>query len=310
MPFPADVLAAWGIDGVDSVDVPSLGTMNETWLVTCSLGRVVLRRHRRSDRDSVAFEHQVIEHARTRGIPCPAVILTLRAERIVERGGHLHSLYSWEPGAHAPRGRAGPRRAFAAGQMLARIHDALKTVSDAPDDGDGPGDLAETYDRIRQLEDALSCRAVRGPEWIRRDLHARRTWLDANPNAPACCVGEPQVIHGDYQLTNVLFDGDVISAVIDWDKARVASPVMEVVRSLDHGLGLASIDSAAFLSGYRTLRVLSERDLAAAVEYWTHQQARSMWALERICLDGDTRVLRLSAPFQPFGERWAAAQIE
>lgn len=149
-----------------------------------------------------------------------------------------------------------------------------------------------------------------GREWILDDLNARRRWLAANRNCPDTCVGSPQVIHGDYQLTNVLFDGDSISAVIDWDKARVASPLMEVVRSLDHGLGLAKDDSAAFLAGYRTLRAITDADLAAAVEYWTHQQARSLWVLERICIDGNSRVERLVDPFRPFAERWAAARID
>lgn len=225
----------WGIDGIESVEVPALGTMNETWLVRCSNQRVVLRRHRRPDKASVAFEHQVIEHARTHRIPCPRVILTLRGERIVERGSRLHSLYSWEPGAHAQRGQAGSVRAYAAGQMLATIHDALSTISEAPADNAGPGDLAETYCRMTHLEDAVRSVAVVGHEWIVQDLNARRTWLDANPHASSQCAGNPQVIHGDYQLTNLLFDGNAISAVIDWDKARVASPLMEVVRSLDHG---------------------------------------------------------------------------
>lgn len=108
----------------------------------------------------MAFEHQVIEHARTHRIPCPRVILTLRGERIVERGSRLHSLYSWEPGAHAQRGQAGSVRAYAAGQMLATIHDALSTISEAPADNAGPGDLAETYCRMTHLEDAVRSVAV------------------------------------------------------------------------------------------------------------------------------------------------------
>lgn len=84
---------------------------------------------------------------------------------------------------------------------------------------------------------------------------------------------------------------------------------MEVVRSHDHGLGLARNDCAAFLAGYRSFRAVSESDLAATVEYWTHQQARSLWAPERICIDGDPRVTRLATPFQPFAQRWAAVRI-
>src|SRR5687767_5522920 len=97
MPLPVDVLEAWGIAVIDSVEVPALGTMNETWLVRSAGERVVLRRHRHRQRSAVAFEHQVIDHARAHDIPCPRVIRSLDEGRIVERGGRLHTLYSWEP---------------------------------------------------------------------------------------------------------------------------------------------------------------------------------------------------------------------
>ena len=205
-----------------------------------SAGRlVVLRRHRLRQPSAVAFEHLVIDHARAHGIPCPRIVPSLNEDRIVARRGRLHTLYCWEPGSHAPRGHAGRPRAHAAGVMLASIHDALRTIPDGPRDGDGLGDLAATYSRMTQLEDALRSTPRAGREWILADPDARRRWLAANQNCPDTCVGNPQVIHGDFQLTNVLFEGESISAVVDWDKARVAWPLMEVVRSLDHGLGLA-----------------------------------------------------------------------
>ena len=193
--------------------------------------------------------------------------------------------------------------------MLARVHDALRSIPNGPCDGDGPGDLDAIYSRLAHLEDVLRSTDVVEREWILHDIDTRRRWLTANPHGPGTCVGGTQVIHGDYQLTNVLFDGVAISAVVDWDRARVASPLMEVVRSLDHGLGLDREDTTAFLAGYRSVRSIADDDLAATVEYWTHQQARSLWALEQICIDGNSHVERLVQPFEPFAGRWEAARI-
>ncbi|MFN2504275.1 MAG: phosphotransferase [Acidimicrobiales bacterium] len=230
------MLTAWGIESVESVEVPALGTMNETWLVRSSEQAVVLRRHRCVEKAAVAFEHEIIDYATTRAIPCPTVIVSLDEGRIVERSGRLYSLYSWERGSHVARGHAGPARSYVAGAMLARIHRALLPFSDGLGHGDEPEGLADLYHRMSQLEHAVQASSAPNLDWVLRNLHARRTWLAANPTAPATCPGEPQLIHGDYQLTNLLFDGNAISAVVDWDRARAASPLMEVVRALDHGL--------------------------------------------------------------------------
>src|SRR5687767_15532216 len=68
-PPPLSLLAHWGVTGVTSVEVPTTGTMNETWIVRSPARSVVLRRHRRTDLALVAFEHEVIDKARSGGIP-------------------------------------------------------------------------------------------------------------------------------------------------------------------------------------------------------------------------------------------------
>lgn len=313
MPSVPELLGAWGIRSIDSIEVPQLGTMNETWLVRHPNGRVVLRRHRVRDRRAVASEHEVIDHVRAMGIPCPRLVPTPAGARIVDIDGRLHSLYSWEPGSHAPRNLAGPRRSRAAGVMLARIHDALSSLpaglAGALQRDEHTYAVVDTYRRIEHLQAAIRRGGDPRWAWIVPDLDERRAWLESHPVAPTGSLGAVQVIHGDYQLTNVLFEGDSVSCVVDWDKARVSSWLLEVVRALDHGLGLEVRDTDAFIEGYRTIRPLSDAQLAVGVEHWTHQQAHSLWVLERICLHDDVRVEPLATRFRPFAERWAEARF-
>lgn len=303
---PEELLERWGLNGPFSVESPELGSMNETWLIRHQRGRVVLRRHRTTERDDVVREHAVMDHVRRR-VRTPELLANVDGDRIVAVGGHLHSLYSWEPGEHPMRASTGPAKAFNAGATLALIHESLRGFGvDGPAEEALPGDDTMLA-RCEVLEAAV--RERQELMWVVEDLAQRRRWVARNPDVPSRCVGTPQMIHGDYQLTNVLFVGNEVSAVIDWDRARVASPLMEVVRAIDHGLGLHPSDSRSFLAGYRSLRDISPGELVAAVEYWTHQQARSLWALERACLDGNERVAAMASPFRPFTERWAEAGV-
>jgi Ser/Thr protein kinase RdoA (MazF antagonist) len=124
-----EVLAIWGIKDAQSICVAASGTMNDTWLVNRAAGRVVLRRHRRTDRDDVELEHRVLRHAKFAGIPAPSTLNTPGGEEVVEHAGRLHSLYSWAPGRQVRRASIGHDRAFAMGSMLARIHLGLEDLA-------------------------------------------------------------------------------------------------------------------------------------------------------------------------------------
>jgi homoserine kinase type II len=51
-------------------------------------------------------------------------------------------------------------------------------------------------------------------------LASRKAWLENRPPFERVSTGTESTIpiHGDYQNTNVFFDGGTISALIDWDK--------------------------------------------------------------------------------------------
>ena len=73
------------------------------------------------------------------------------------------------------------------------------------------------------------------------------------------------IVHGDYRIDNVLFDGDgTLTAVLDWELATLGDPLadfsylaMQWMMPADGGAGLAGLDLAAL--GIPTLEEIVAR---------------------------------------------------
>jgi homoserine kinase type II len=99
-------------------------------------------------------------------------------------------------------------------------------------------------------------------------LESRRVWIECSGSAalPDLSSLGRQVIHGDYQETNLFFDAGKVSAIIDWDQAYTAPRAWEVVRTLHLAFHLCLETCRAFLSAYRAELPLEPGDLDEA---WT-----------------------------------------
>ncbi|HEY2175302.1 MAG TPA: phosphotransferase [Mycobacteriales bacterium] len=310
------VLDAWRLEPVGDVTPTALGTMNETFVVTTPVRRLVLRRHRRTDRSLVEREHDVIGYARDHGIPAPAAIPTPAGDRVVDHAGRLYSLFSYAPGRQVARDDLTPEHAQSMGDMLARVHLALADYAFTPSP---VPDLPSREDTLHRLADIVEV-IERRPDpdvqeqWALQRLRSRERWLrsGADPVPPAPDPEPVQMIHGDYQESNLFFTGSVVAAVIDWDKAEPAHAADEIVRAMYLSLHLAGSRCAAFLAGYRAVRAIGTELLDRAAARYAFGQAHDLWLYETIYLRGDDRPRQFLHPgtFVPFADRWRTARAE
>jgi homoserine kinase type II len=175
---------------------------------------------------------------------------------------------------------------------------------------------AQTLARISSLEQLIQARSPRTTqdEAVLVQLVGQQTWLlqQAHAQESTLLMEAPQVIHGDYQSTNLFFAAHQVCAIIDWDQAYVASRAWEVMRTLDLVCQFTGPLSRAFLQGYRSHAALSLAALDQAAAAYGLMRAHDVWPYEAVYVEGNDRVRQFLKPggFVPLIERWGAVRPE
>lgn len=224
----AHIIERYGLGDLRAREDLTLGTINWNCAVETSQGRFFLkRRHPALSAPAlIEAQHQLIAHLRANGIPAPEVHRTPGGDSFVAHGGHLYEVHAWASGQRYDGGQ--PGHLEAAGAMLARYHLAARTF--------------EPPEPLLRRRGWLYGPAIM--ERLARYLEGRWSGLDdwwAEMRERAATIGEahPQhadltslVIHGDYYANNLLFEGDHIVALLDYDNAAHQSRVVEVAEAL------------------------------------------------------------------------------
>jgi aminoglycoside phosphotransferase (APT) family kinase protein len=126
-------------------------------------------------------------------------------------GGPLHM---WDPDM-SPAGDV-PHLLDLAVDTLAAIH----AVDWRP--------LLETWDRVHDVADELArwtevLERAADAGWLARGLDVVRALEASMP--PTVDIG---LLHGDFQTNNVIYDGDVVAAVVDWELASIGPQMLDL----------------------------------------------------------------------------------
>lgn len=308
-PTELRALRHWGLVSDVTAERTARGTMNEVFIVGRGSPEFVLRGHRHTDPGRVELEHDVMGTARAAGVPAPRSVATQDGSRFVKIAGRYWSLLEWLPGEHADRSAFTPLQARSTGEMLAIIHSAFASLPHVPAEPRPNETTATTVDRIDGLIRRIEAIPVLQPKddcahgW----LCAQRAWLANRVDENVAPCDDAQVTHGDYHDANLLYRGDEVAGVIDWDKAGTRSASEEVIRCVHLSFGLDVAMSTAFFDGYRSRRPLSDDQLDAAAARYGYERDRSVWLFDELYIQGNERVRPLvnERPFTPFEVSWS-----
>jgi Ser/Thr protein kinase RdoA (MazF antagonist) len=258
----------------------------------------------------------VIAHVCTRGLPAVAPLPLPSGATILDREGRFYALFPRAPGQQIARGQLTKADFAAMGAFLARIHGVLR---DFPLERAARRDFAidrfATLMRADEIADAIRARPSLDDvdRYVLDRLAARRAWIEQSPldTLPDLSAIEQQVIHGDYQETNLFFRDGRVVAIIDWDQTYPAPRAWEIVRALHLSCKFAVEPCRAFLAAYREQLPLDPDELDLVARCYGLMRAHDLWLYRAIYFDGNDRLRQFVTPnnaasgkYTPIMDRW------
>jgi homoserine kinase type II len=290
-----DVLDQFGLrlEG-EATPVPG-GSLNWNYRVETDHGPRFLRRYRDDlEIARIRGEHGLVTWAAARGVPAvrPSGVRSGRTVAVV--AGGRWALFPWVEGAPVERGHLSPEQARALGSVHGRIQAAL---AEHPLSEDAVMKLHWDRDESLALLGAVETAALKADaeEWILAGIRKQRAMLAALELAPpeAFAALPCQLLHGDFHDEQVLWDGDRVSAVVDWEIWHTDPRAWELVRSLAFSQLLESPLLEEYLAGYRQHVRLSEYECRLALKLWWQSRVVGLWVWAAYFIERNERVRKV-----------------
>jgi homoserine kinase type II len=255
-PLPLDTVrrlaAAFGVD-VERVEALALGSVNSNFRLVARDGRAFFARlYEEQGLDGARAELRLLDGLASAGVPVPQALERAGGE-IPLHDGKPFAVFPWVEGEIVCLARLDAAHCREVGAALARVHVASPAL---PRLGPGrfqPADMLariETVERTSSRDDALAAAAE--VKALLVAYRARRE--DGLPSG---------VVHGDLFRDNVLFRGEAIAALLDFESVFHGPFVYDLLVTIAAFCFRDAFDlelAGALLGGYESVRPLEERE--------------------------------------------------
>ena len=260
----AAALRPFGLPAPERVRPELKGAVNTNFHLWAAGERFFLRVNEGKTESDVRFEAEVQRYLSEARFPVPRLHLAADGRPFVPVAGKLAMLFAYAPGEEISRPEAGPERCRRVGEQLGRLHDLASGFTAAREN---PYGLARVEGWIAGL----------GPEGEGdAEVAAALPLLEDELARAAHLPGAPQgLVHGDLFVDNVLWIGDRVSAILDWEMSCVAPFAYDLgvaVNAWCYTDRYEPTRAAALVQGYRARRRL-EPDTVAALHAWARYAA-------------------------------------
>lgn len=265
------VLAHYRLGAVHDISELAAGSVySPKVIVTSDRGRLLLKRRARGlDLPPlVAFSHEVLLACRRRGVCIPPLVGTKGENNsMTQFEDKVYELFVFIEGQGFNPHR--DQHAHQSGALLAQVHAVMDTLRTRFE----PAVEAATIDTSRLR--ALASRAATLPPGLGDSLTRLMGYGEelARSNAP-----RPALVHGDWHPGNMIFRGDQLVAICDFDNTRVGSRPREVAQAMVHTSLLPPEP------GQTAARVAPEPGLDALVAFWRGYRGQQGACPARLCL--------------------------
>ncbi|WP_129674901.1 homoserine kinase [Candidatus Chloroploca sp. Khr17] len=283
-------LQHYDLGEVRSVRPASHGAVNETAFVETSIGRYVVRRNQRKQGlSAVDLRHRLMAWLRARGFPAPRLIPARNGDQAIDFDGRFFEVQTFIEGDEFNHDR--PAHLAGTGSILAHYHNAVDGFPDPPL-SQGPrystSSLSGLIERIMQ-RDMMGDLTVQLNWYDRRAADLKRSLSEQSYEAL------PHVlIHGDVHRDNLIFRGDTVAALIDFDQVTLDARLVDLADALvDFAVGMPPKDwypwgvYAGPLDAQRAAQLLNGYDQIAPLSSYERKALPLM--IEVIWLQGNLR---------------------
>ncbi len=255
----AEIARAFDLGEVTAWRAIPAGTINSNFAVDTRRGRFFLRINEGKTESDVRYEAELVSELARAGVPVVAPLGAASGEPLWPFGERFASVFPWVEGGHRDRGEVSERDAEAVGAALASLHEAgLPLARRFARRGIYTfDDIVGRFEGLRESADPALAPAIAAIDeeipWLRERAALRE----------AAAHG---VIHGDLFRDNVVFRGDRLAALIDFEQASSGSLVYDLAVCINAWCFDEDVDEhlvRAMVGGYLERRAWTDADRSA-----------------------------------------------
>lgn len=253
---------AFGLGAVRDAHSIAAGTINSNFELATECGAFFVRVNEGKAEVDVAWEARLVAALAEKGVVTPPPLRALDGRAYAQLPGAITkwvSVFPWRDGRHLAASEVTPAIAGTFGEALARLHVAGLALPEAWRRGSiyDHAHLLARFDRFLRSDDRALGPAI---SILREEL------ADASNAAPDRRRATHGIIHGDLFRDNVLWAGDQISAILDFEQASGGSLAYDLAVCINDWCWdfAPRIDvAAALVAGYQRVRQLTDADRTA-----------------------------------------------
>lgn len=241
---------AYALGSLEDARGLEAGTVNTSYALRIGGRPWFLRIYEEQGHAGAEAEAELLVHLAASGVPTPSPEPGRDGLRVRSVGDKPAALFPWFAGEMRCQRAVTPEAAHAVGVALARIHLAGAPAGSPLGAGRfGPRDMAERCARVATAKDETA-RPLAGP--LREALLAFAERREAR-RVPT------GLVHGDLFRDNVLWEGERIAALLDFESAFLGPFVYDLVVTIlswSFGDDLVPEVARAIVRGYASVRPL------------------------------------------------------
>ncbi|MCA9648203.1 MAG: homoserine kinase [Polyangiaceae bacterium] len=247
----AAIVQGYGLE-LTGFEPLAAGSVNSNFRVDTAQGRFFLRIYEEQPEAGALRELELLRGLAAAGVPTTVPPLRLDGASVSHHQGKPVALYPWVEGDIVCTERADAQRCEAVSAALARVHLAGASLPQQPASRFDVDALRQRLSLIQRDASSELCRAAKEIEALLPGVEQARV-----PDLPQ------GLIHGDLFRDNVLWSGDEVAALIDFESASqgvFAFDLMVLILSWCFRDHFDHDRVRAMLRGYQRVRPLSAEE--------------------------------------------------